>query len=172
MFVFGSFPDDLSVVVLHQSEVNQARVSRQNGTITIVVNCQAAKYSMVIPIRPSDVYFERRMHDLEKFLKQEVFSGYMSKLGCSFTADFPFCLIFSEIIIPNKAIDKAIKEQMRPFWGRPAHSFRRRKITKWKEHGANTGRVLFANGRKLWARTRNQAQKGEYRTRVPNLSSS
>ena len=81
MFIFGSFPDNLSVVVLHESEVNQARVTRQSGTVTVVVNCQAAKYSMVIPIRPSDIYFERRMHDLEKFLKQEVFSGYTPKSG-------------------------------------------------------------------------------------------
>jgi len=61
--------------VIHESEVLQTRIARHNDTITLAVNCDSVKYSLVIPIRDTDANFGRRMGDLATFLKEDVWSG-------------------------------------------------------------------------------------------------
>ena len=61
--------------MIHESEVLQTRIARHNDTITLAVNCDSVKYSLVIPIRDTDANFGRRMGDLATFLKEDVWSG-------------------------------------------------------------------------------------------------
>ena len=55
--------------------MSQTRIKRHNDAITVAVNCESVKYSLVIPIRDTDANFGRRMGDLATFLKEDVWSG-------------------------------------------------------------------------------------------------
>ena len=55
--------------------MSQTRIKRHNDAITVAVNCESVKYSLIIPIRDTDANFGRRMGDLATFLKEDVWSG-------------------------------------------------------------------------------------------------
>lgn len=100
--MFGSFPNQLNVQVLHQSEVKAATVKHKNDAINLTLDCletklgskrlsfdrilslfvhsfdllkkfwAAKQYTFSIPKRLSDTHFEKRIGDLAKFLNKSI----------------------------------------------------------------------------------------------------
>ena len=94
--MFATFPSNLNVQTIHQSQVQHNEVKQITfDSITVKLSCKDAKdrvwpnlphwklfrphftetsekYTFSIPIRMSNRFFEQRMNDLAKFLKEEV----------------------------------------------------------------------------------------------------
>jgi len=73
IFMFATFPSNLNVQTIHQSQVQHNEVEQINfDSITVKLSCTDAKYTFSIPTRMRNRFFEQRMNDLAKFLKEEV----------------------------------------------------------------------------------------------------